>query len=196
LSGDAAIQLPMLSRVIGAQLELSRARQRQALQQRFAEIFQANLAPDMIATRALEELVEISGAGGASLIVTRAGGARALATIGSPPPLAGVSEPDAWIFAADRIVCPFPIGKDMSVAVHMRPLEGHTFTAASAMATRVGVEVLRTWASGAGLSLDDAETTCGQITVDELERGHCRTRGVLAGVPDCRSLAVAGYAGR
>jgi hypothetical protein len=163
----------VLGRVVGVQLETIRTRRRDCTREHFESLVeQGSVVPELLAVRFVRELMDKTGAAGATLILNRRGRERRVVSIGTSGDVAAApaSALGAWRFTPTEFACTLPLGDDVFATLDLRAPSGESFAADAELVTRVAARVLQSWLAGAEPSLHDVTQESAQPVVSEFVR--------------------------
>jgi GGDEF domain-containing protein len=155
------------------QLETIRSRRRDRLRERVESMIEQGAAvPELLAVRVVRELVDLTGAAYASLILNRRGQERRLVSIGTSAeaPSTSAGGDTSTRFAASQFVCRLPLGDDVFGLLDLRPLPSESFSLEAQLTTRVVARVLQSWLAGVEPALHDVSREAARPAVSEFAR--------------------------
>jgi hypothetical protein len=151
---DSVFQV--VGRVVGVHLEMLRSRRVDEARRRFeTAVRQAGQAPERAALRVVGDLLQATGAAGASLTLVSNGDSRRIVSLGPLAEDPSVTGSDTWTMSPERFVCALALGGDRRAVLELRPASGSALTIEAADLTLTCAQVLQTWLVGAVASFTD-----------------------------------------
>jgi hypothetical protein len=151
---DSVFQV--VGRVAGVQLEALRVRRTDEARRRFETIVrQSGLAVERKALQLVAELVQVTGAGGASLTLVNGGESRRIVSFGLVAEEPSVPAGDAWVMREELILCALALASGQHAVLELRPVAGSAFGTEAEALTTAFSHVLQTWLVGAVSSFTD-----------------------------------------
>jgi hypothetical protein len=166
---DAESLFAVLGRIVGAQLDTIRSKQRDRSRTEFQTLVEQGApAPELLAVRFVRELADKTGAAYASLVLNRQGHERRIVCIGTSGEVPAADRSSAVEhFTPAQFVCRLPLGDTTFALLDLRPSPGESFRPEAELVTRVAVRVLQAWLIGAEPSLGDVTRESVRPAVSE-----------------------------
>jgi hypothetical protein len=163
----------VLGRIVGVQLQTIRSKRRDRTRERFHGLVeQGGTVPELLAVRLVRELVDLTGAAYASVVVNRQGRERRIACIGASSEVPGSSNESSPVerFSPTQFLCKLTLHEDAFAVLDLRPMAGESFQPDAELITRVATGVLQAWLVGAEASLSDVSRATVRPAVSEFVR--------------------------